>query len=109
MKRISRKKLEQFGVKHFVPKKGFAKYAVDTFENSVKDLRIYYKFNLWAKILTILLFPINFLIVGASNFSEIKSEFKEVWNVEKEWYPADVIWSGSGTLYNYLSEWYWSK
>lgn len=108
MRRISRKKLEKFGVKHFIPKKGFAKYAVDTWTDN-KSLRIFYRFNVWAKVLTIILFPVNLLIVGIGNFSEIKDEFREVWNIEKDWYPANVILEGSGTLYNYLSEWYWSK
>ena len=44
MKRISRSKLEKFGVKHFVPKKGFAKYAIDTWTDN-KSLRIFYRFN----------------------------------------------------------------
>ena len=108
MKRISRSKLEKFGVKHFVPKKGFAKYAIDTWTDN-KSLRIFYRFNFWAKVLTIILFPINLLIVGVGNFYEIKDDFKDVWNIKKDWYPGDVILAGSGTLYNYLSEWYWSK
>ena len=108
MKKISRNKLEKFGVKHFVPKRGLAKYAIDTWIDN-KSLRIFYRFNFWAKMLVLILFPINLLIVGLGNFSEIREDFREVWNVEKDWYPSDIISPGSGTLYNYLSEWYWGN
>lgn len=106
MKRISRKKLEKFGVKHFVPKKGLAKYAVDALDGT-KVFKIYYKFNFWAKLLTIILFPVNILIAGIGNFSEIKDEFKTIWNLKKEWYLQDNVWSESSALYKCLNEWYW--
>lgn len=101
MKKISRKKLEEFGVKSFTPKKGFGKHALH--EENDMALGLYYKYNAIAKAVSIIAFVPILFVYGFANISEATRDIRDVWT--KKWIRSDVIWKTS-KRYEDMKKWY---